>query len=346
MVLPQTARPPVASGGASAPASTGAAAGGYYTAEQAARGRMYFYGACATCHIANTKGATQADLVAGRGFLNGRGLSLLNVASNAERFADRWHTPANLFNKIRTTMPGHDAGGLSEGAYVDIAAYIVQANGQPAGRTKLPDDLAAMRAMPLLEAGFEPVFNGRDFSGLKFLLGANCEPKPAGCRKTDAGSTLKIESGTVVCSGRPYGYMYIEKTYLNFTLRLDFRYTPIEGMESDDEFFGNNGYLLFIAKHQVWPQYIEIQGANAGLLSMISTGAKAVFTVDNEADARRTPGRPMELHRNRLGERPGEVVAERTLVSTVSEHEYQAGHIGFQSEGSEIRWRNIRIKAN
>ena len=34
------------------------------------------------------------------------------------------------------------------------------------------------------------------------------------------------------------------------------------------------------------------------------------------------------------------------LVSTVSEHEYTAGHIGFQAEGSEIAWRNIRIKEN
>jgi 3-keto-disaccharide hydrolase len=35
-----------------------------------------------------------------------------------------------------------------------------------------------------------------------------------------------------------------------------------------------------------------------------------------------------------------------TLISTISEHEFtEAGFIGFQSEGAEIHWRNIRIKA-
>jgi hypothetical protein len=34
-----------------------------------------------------------------------------------------------------------------------------------------------------------------------------------------------------------------------------------------------------------------------------------------------------------------------TLVSTITEHEFKApGHIGFQSEGGELHWRNIRIK--
>jgi hypothetical protein len=35
------------------------------------------------------------------------------------------------------------------------------------------------------------------------------------------------------------------------------------------------------------------------------------------------------------------------LVTTVTEHEFkEAGHIGFQSERAEPRWRNIRIRAD
>jgi acyl-CoA synthetase (NDP forming) len=34
------------------------------------------------------------------------------------------------------------------------------------------------------------------------------------------------------------------------------------------------------------------------------------------------------------------------LVSTITQHEFkEPGHIGFQSEGAELHWRNIRIKA-
>ncbi len=33
------------------------------------------------------------------------------------------------------------------------------------------------------------------------------------------------------------------------------------------------------------------------------------------------------------------------LVSTVLEHEFtEPGHIAFESQGTEIQWRNIRIK--
>jgi cytochrome c2 len=334
------------------PAPTGGAVAdpvsseGHFTRQQAERGRLYFYGSCNTCHTADSRTFTPEDLVAGRGFLNGRGLSLLSVV-NPDRFAERWRTVANLYNKIRLTMPGHDAGGLSNAAYVDIAAFMMSINGMPAGPRELTDNLEAMRGMTLFEPGFTSVFNGRDFTGLKFLIGANCKPRPEGCGQTTPGSTFRIENGTVITSGRPYGYMYTEKQYLNFTLRLEYRFTPIPDIENDSEFPGNSGYLLFIKEHQVWPKYIEIQGGNSGVLSVISTGGKAVFTVDN--DARRRALRPVgEWNSIEILSANGQIKSSLngTLISTISEHEYTGGHIGFQSEGSEIAWRNIRIKEN
>ena len=141
MPLPQSAA-------ASSPNPANPSDDGYYTAEQAERGRLFFYGSCNTCHIADARTWTPEDLVAGRGFLNGRGLSLLSV-KNPERFAERWQNVARLYNKVRTTMPGHDAGGLSPAAYVDITAFILSVNEIPTGRRELRDDLPAMRAMRL-----------------------------------------------------------------------------------------------------------------------------------------------------------------------------------------------------
>jgi mono/diheme cytochrome c family protein len=129
-------------------AATTASTAGYYTVEQAERGRLYFYGSCNTCHIADARTWTPDDLVAGRGFLNGRGLSLLSV-NNPDRFAERWQNVARLYNKVRTTMPGHDAGGLSTTAYLGITAYILNVNQIPPGSRELQDDLPAMRAMRL-----------------------------------------------------------------------------------------------------------------------------------------------------------------------------------------------------
>ena len=46
------------------------------------------------------------------------------------------------------------------------------------------------------EPGFEKVFNGRDFTGIRFVLGANCAPKPAGCGQTEVNRLgLSAERG-------------------------------------------------------------------------------------------------------------------------------------------------------
>jgi hypothetical protein len=65
----------------------------------------------------------------------------------------------------------------------------------------------------------------------------NCTPRPEGCGQTQPGSTFKVEKGMIFCSGTPIGLMYPTKKYLNFTLRLEYRFPPYAGMESVDEFF-------------------------------------------------------------------------------------------------------------
>ena len=90
----------------------------------------------------------------------------------------------------------------------------------------LPLDTGIMKTMKLpgSEAGFEMVFNGRDFSGVKFLLGPNCRPQPDGCGRTDPGSVISIDSGEIVTSGKVQGYWYTEQRYMDFTLRFDYRF--------------------------------------------------------------------------------------------------------------------------
>jgi hypothetical protein len=94
-------------------------------------------------------------------------------------------------------------------------------------------------------------------------------------------------------------------------------------------------------KLQVWPPYIEIQPT----MGVTVTGAKAVFTQD--AEARRRAIRPIgQWNSVEIVSANGQVKSSLNgvLISTVTEHEYEAGYLGFQSEGSEIHWRNIRIK--
>jgi len=319
---------------------------GFYTVEQAERGKGYFRGSCEMCHAADHSQSGNRDLIAppGRGFVAGPVHIQINLASD-ESFG-RWRNVGSLYNKIRTSMPLVDGGALNPQAYADIAAFLMHENGIPAGREELQPDAETLMGYNLPEKGFSTLFNGKDFTGWGFLLGINCTPRPEGCGQTDPGTTFKVEKGMVVCSGSPIGYMYPPKKYLNFTLRLEYRFEPYPGLESDDQYFGNSGYLIFMKEHLVYPEMIEVQGMNLEILDIRASKPSTIYTVDTEA--RKRAVRPVgQWNTVEIVSKDGKVLSSLNgiLVSTVSHHEYtEPGYIGLQSEGAKISWRNIRIK--
>jgi mono/diheme cytochrome c family protein len=323
------------------------AADGFYTEEQAERGKGFFRGSCSMCHAVDPAQPNNRDVKAppGRGFGGAGAKVQINLASN-ESIPQRFRSVGSLFNKIRTSMPLYNAEGLSTEEYVDLTAYLLQGNGFPAGKEELKPDVKTMMAMALPAKGFATLFNGKDFTGWGFLLGNNCTPRPEGCGQTEPGSTFKVEKGTIVCSGTPLGFMYPQKKYLNFTLRLEFRFQPYAGMLSDDEYYGNSGYLLFMNELRVNPDMIEIQGMNLELLDVRPSRKSTTFTVDIEA--RKRAIHPVgQWNTVEIVSKDGQVHSylNGTLVSTVTHHDYkEPGYIGFQSEDGKISWRNITIK--
>jgi hypothetical protein len=252
----------------------------------------------------------------------------------------------SLFNKIRTSMPLVDGGALSTEAYADIAAYLLHEQGLPAGKEELKPDPESLMGYNIPEKGFATLFNGRNFTGWGFLLGSNCTPRPEGCGQTEPGTTFKVEKGEIVCSGTPVGYMYPPKKYLNFTLRLEYRFEPYPGMESDDQYYGNSGYLIFMKEHRVFPDMIEVQGMNLEIMDIRASKRSTVYTVDMEA--RKRAVHPVgQWNTVEIVSKDGQVwnYLNGALVSQVTHHEYtDPGYIGLQSEGAKIYWRNIRIK--
>src|SRR5690242_8565868 len=93
---------------------------GIYTASQAARGEAAYGMNCAGCHGEDLYGRAMGPL-------------------RGDHFLDRWREDSLdiLFTHIRTRMPANAAGSLSEAAYLDILAYILQVNGYPAGSREL-----------------------------------------------------------------------------------------------------------------------------------------------------------------------------------------------------------------
>ena len=95
-------------------------AAGPYTAEQAAAGRAAYQTNCAACHAPDLSGREGPQL-AGANFLS--------------QWGDR--TTGELIGFLRSTMPPGAGGSLSDQTYVDLAAFILDANSARAGARPL-----------------------------------------------------------------------------------------------------------------------------------------------------------------------------------------------------------------
>jgi mono/diheme cytochrome c family protein len=124
--------------GARAPAQDGAKArtvwDGVYAEAQAARGKDQYLKECSSCHLADLTGSEQA------------------VPLNGEAFILQWENKSvnDLFTSIRTTMPQGTPGQLGTQAYVDIVAFLLQANGFPAGAGELTRDADLQKAVQIV----------------------------------------------------------------------------------------------------------------------------------------------------------------------------------------------------
>jgi S-disulfanyl-L-cysteine oxidoreductase SoxD len=102
---------------------------GVYTAVQAGRGKEIYASACAGCHSETLEGSGQIPPLAGPEFL------------------DNWkgQTLADLFDKMKTTMPADAPGKLSNEENIDLIAFLLSFNKFPAGSAELKYDLDRLR---------------------------------------------------------------------------------------------------------------------------------------------------------------------------------------------------------
>ncbi len=94
---------------------------GVYTDEQAKRGEPVYQKECGACHGDQLTGGESAPPLSGGAFLaNWNGLTL-----------------ADLFDRIRKTMPQTTPGKLTRQQYADLLAFMLSVNKFPAGKTEL-----------------------------------------------------------------------------------------------------------------------------------------------------------------------------------------------------------------
>ena len=92
-----------------------------YQTAQAERGAALYQQQCAACHLPDLQGSFEA------------------VALRESAFVDNWRNraPAEMLDLLRRTMPTQAPGSLSDEEYLDLIAFLLQANGVVSGATAL-----------------------------------------------------------------------------------------------------------------------------------------------------------------------------------------------------------------
>jgi hypothetical protein len=189
--------------------------------------------------------------------------------------------------------------------------------------------------------GFTPLFNGKDFTGWKFAVQGGKDPD----------KTWSVREGVIVCTGRPNGFFYTDKSYKDYVLRYDWRYKRPGNLTDDAKFGGNSGCLVHIhdpgtpAVGGVWPQCVEVQGMNRdhGKLLFLKTKGKGQWDKEAKDKATRPVGEWNTTEIVCQGDGSITCKINGTPVSS-GKSDLTEGMIGFQSEGAEIHFRAIKIK--
>ncbi len=110
--------------------ASGGSLNGSYSAAQAQRGKRLSADNCAACH-GEDLGGGQAPPLAGDAFLSS------------------WdgRTVADLYDRIRTTMPAQAPGSLSSAEYADVLTFLLQANNVSPGERELQGDSPELKTL-------------------------------------------------------------------------------------------------------------------------------------------------------------------------------------------------------
>jgi mono/diheme cytochrome c family protein len=101
---------------------------GVYSPAQANKGEALYATECSSCHAADLQGSGPMPGLSG------------------DDFRKEWdgQSVGDLFERIRTTMPGDKPGKLSPEVNANILAFLLKSNGYPAGKADLGGDTVAL----------------------------------------------------------------------------------------------------------------------------------------------------------------------------------------------------------
>lgn len=183
------------------------------------------------------------------------------------------------------------------------------------------------------------LFNGKDLSNWNFVVENNSEP---------ANKVYSVVDGVINVKGSPLGYMYTKDKYQDFILHVEWRWA--EGPS-------NSGIFLLIEDPQnPFPNGIECQlhAGNAGDLVLLGGSDLEEFVL---AEGQERPKFPIVKKRNASSEKPAgewnsaDISVKDGVINVyingkhqnIGTNKIKSGHIGLQSEGKAIQFRNVTL---
>ncbi|MDR2472889.1 MAG: DUF1080 domain-containing protein [Tannerella sp.] len=185
----------------------------------------------------------------------------------------------------------------------------------------------------------ENLFNGKDLTNWNFVVAEN---------KAPAADVFTVKDGVIVLRGE-LGYMYTKKKYKDYTLELEW------GWIGEPT---NSGIFLLIAEPKnPFPNGIECQlkAGNAG--DFVLLGGSDLVEYKLPAGVTERPKFPVIAKQKASNEKPAgewnkaKIEVKGGVITVYINGELQnratnkvkEGYIGLQSEGGQIRFRNVKV---
>ena len=184
------------------------------------------------------------------------------------------------------------------------------------------------------------IFNGKDLSNWEFVLEND---------GVTADEVYSVSDGIITIKGEPLGYMYTKEKYRNYTLELEYRWVDNES---------NSGIFVLIEEPtNPFPNGIECQlkAGQAGDFVLLGGSDLNEYTLPEGVTER--PAFPVIDKLEPSSEKPtGEwnkakiVVVDGSITVYINDvlqnratRNAMEGHIGLQSEGEAIQFKDIVI---
>lgn len=160
----------------------------------------------------------------------------------------------------------------------------------------------------------------------------------------EPAALFAMDNGVLKISDVSAGYLRTKKTYKNFTLTVEWRWTKVAA---------NSGVLIHIQPNDtVWPKCFQVQqkaDAAGDIICMNGLWAnectdKVKFTVPKIKPSNEKPLNEWNTMKIICKNGTLEVFVNGELQNKITGMTAKKGFIGFQAEGKPMEFRNLKIK--